>query len=74
MEILVSIKDGTRYHFVSIEFHEFEINCIITRTRKIFQMESKYYHALWDLSFIFHLKSVHCGYDFAVNLIISEVD
>ena len=36
MESLVSIEDGTRHHFVSIDFHHFEIVGIITPTMKIF--------------------------------------
>ena len=36
MESLVSIEDGTRYHFGSIEVHEFEIDSTITPTMKIF--------------------------------------
>ena len=34
-ESLVSIKYGTGYHFVSIDFHEFEIDGIIRPTKKI---------------------------------------
>ena len=34
-ESLVSIKYGTGYHFVSIDFHVFEIDGIITPTMKI---------------------------------------
>ena len=32
MESLVSIEDETRYHLVLIDFHEFEIDGIITLT------------------------------------------
>ena len=42
---LVSIEDGTSNHFVSIDFHEFEIHGIITITTKIFQWKNKSYHA-----------------------------
>ena len=38
---LVSIEDESRYHFVSIEFHEFEIDRIIAPTMKILCMENK---------------------------------
>ena len=72
MVSLVSTEDGTRYHFVSIDFHEFEIYGISTLTTKLFQWKNKWYHAFWHLSFIFHLKSIHCGSDFAVNLMISK--
>ena len=41
MESLVSIENGTRYHFVSIEFHEFEIDSIIAPTMKILCIENK---------------------------------
>ena len=41
MESLVSIEDGTRYDFVSIEEHEFEIDSTITPTMKIFCMKNK---------------------------------
>jgi len=39
-ESLVSIKYGTGYHFVSIDFHEFEIDGIITPTMKICWMKT----------------------------------
>ena len=41
MESLVSIEDRTRYHFVPIDFHEFEIDGIITPTIKVFRMKNK---------------------------------
>ena len=74
MESLVSIENGTRYHFVSIEFHEFEIASIITPTMKILCMKNKKFHAFWHLTFIFHFKSFDCGPDYAVNFMIVKVD
>jgi len=41
MESLVPIEDGTKYHFVSIGFHEFEIDSKITPAMKIFCMNNK---------------------------------
>ena len=41
MESLVSIENGTRYNFVSIDFYEFENDGIITPTMKIFCMKNK---------------------------------
>ena len=62
MESLLSTEDGTRDHFVSIDFHEFENGGITTVTMKIFCMkETKKYGIFWHLSFIFHPKSVYCG-------------
>ena len=43
MESLVSL-DVTKYHFVSIEFNEFEIDSQITPTMKIFCMKNKQFH------------------------------
>ena len=40
-ESIVSIKYGTGYHFVSIDFHEFEIDGIVTPTMKICWMKNK---------------------------------
>ena len=74
MESLVSIKDATRYHFVSIQFHEVEIDSTIRPTMKIFRMKNKYFHTFWHFKFIFHVKSFHCGSDYAVNLMIVKVD
>ena len=41
MESLVSIEDETRYHFVSLEIHKFEIDSTMTPTMKIFCMKDK---------------------------------
>ena len=74
IESLVSIEDGTRYHCVSTEVHEFEIDNTITPTMKIFCMKNKTFHTLWHLNFIFHVKRFHCGTDYTVNLMIVKVD
>ena len=38
-----NLEIGTRYHFVSIDFHEFEIVGIITLTMKIFPMNDSFF-------------------------------
>ena len=41
MDFLVLIENGTKNNFVSINFHEFKIDGVITPTRKILSMKDK---------------------------------
>lgn len=75
-ETLVSIENQTtyRYHFVSIDFHEFQMVGIITLTRKVLSMMHKLSHAFWYLSFIVYPRNISCGSNFAANMTFVKVD
>ena len=73
-QFLVLLENGTRRHFVSIDFHEFKIEGIITPTMTMLSIKNKYSHVFWYLSFILHLKNITCGSDYAANLMFTKVD
>ena len=74
MDSLVPIENGRKHHFVSIDFHEFQIDGIITPTRKILSVKHKSPHAFLYLTLMLYLKNVPCGSDYAINLMLVRVD
>ena len=74
MDSLVPIENGIKHHFVSIDFHKFQIDGIITPTRKILLVKHKSSHVFLYLTVMLYLKNVHYGSDYAVNLMLVRVD